>query len=61
MPDKLFHPSLLFAGKARAYPNEAPFKYSTLGQTVGRLDTKHNDIQHNDTQHKSLTCDTQHK
>jgi hypothetical protein len=24
-----FQPSLMFAGKARAYPSDAPFRYST--------------------------------
>jgi hypothetical protein len=26
VPGKLFQPSLIFAGKVRAYPSEAPFK-----------------------------------
>jgi hypothetical protein len=30
-PGKLFKPSLTFAGKAGAYPNEAFFRCSTLG------------------------------
>ena len=30
-PGKLFQPSLMFVGKARAYSSEAPFRYSTLG------------------------------
>ncbi len=31
IPGKLFQPSLMFAGKAGAYPSEAPFRCSTLG------------------------------
>ncbi len=39
---KPLQPSLMFAGKAVAYPIEAPFSYSTLGQApsltrLGRL------------------------
>ncbi len=34
-PGKLFRLSLMFAGKLRAYPSEAPFKCSTLGQAPG--------------------------
>jgi hypothetical protein len=30
VPGKPFQPSLMFAGKAGAYPNEAPFRCSTL-------------------------------
>ncbi len=30
VPDKPFQPSLMFAGKAGAYPSEAPFRCSTL-------------------------------
>ncbi len=30
-PGKLFQPSLMFAGKAGAYPSEALFRFSTLG------------------------------
>ncbi len=37
---KPFQPSLMFAGKARAYPSEAPFRCSTLGQARG-LTHKH--------------------
>jgi hypothetical protein len=33
VPDKPFQPSLMFAGKARAYPSEAPFRCSTLSLT----------------------------
>jgi hypothetical protein len=32
---KPFQPNLMFAGKARAYPSEAPFRCSTLGQALG--------------------------
>jgi hypothetical protein len=32
--NKLFQPSLMFAGKARAYPREAPFRCSTLGRLL---------------------------
>ncbi len=28
---KTFHPSLMFASKAKAYPGEAPFSFSTQG------------------------------
>jgi hypothetical protein len=28
---KPFEPNLMFAGKAKAYLSEAPFRYSTLG------------------------------
>ncbi len=31
-PGKLFQHSLMFAGKAGAYPSEEPFRYSTLGK-----------------------------
>jgi hypothetical protein len=31
VPGKPFQPSLMFAGKAGAYPSEVPFNYSTLG------------------------------
>jgi len=31
VPGKPFQPSLMFASKAGAYPNEAPFRCSTLG------------------------------
>jgi len=31
VPGKPFKPSLIFAGKAGAYPSEAPFRCSTLG------------------------------
>jgi hypothetical protein len=31
VPGKPYQPSLVFAGKARAYPSEAPFRYSILG------------------------------
>ncbi len=37
---KPFQPSLMFAGKAGAYTNKAPFTCSTLGQTL-RLTHKH--------------------
>ncbi len=30
VPGKPFKPSLMFAGKARAYPSEAPFRDSRL-------------------------------
>ncbi len=30
VPDKPFQPSLLFLGKAGAYPSEAPFGFSAL-------------------------------
>jgi|APCry1669190288_1035285.scaffolds.fasta_scaffold675541_1 hypothetical protein len=30
-PGKPFHPNLVFANKAGAYPSEAPFRWSTLG------------------------------
>jgi hypothetical protein len=30
VPAKPFQPSLMFSGKARAYPSEAPFRCSTL-------------------------------
>ena len=30
-PGKPFQPSLMFAGKDRAYPSGVPFKSSTLG------------------------------
>jgi len=30
-PGKPLQPSLMFVGKAGAYPSEAPFKCSTLG------------------------------
>ncbi len=38
-PWKAF-PSLMFAGKAAAYPSEAHFRRSTLGQTAG-ISNKH--------------------
>jgi len=38
--EKIFHPSLMFVGKARAYPTEAPAKWSTLGKALG-LTRKH--------------------
>ncbi len=31
VPDKLFQPSLMFVGKAGAYPIEEPFGCCTLG------------------------------
>jgi hypothetical protein len=31
VPGKPFQPSLMFAGKAGAYPSEAPFTCCTLG------------------------------
>jgi hypothetical protein len=31
VPGKPFQPSLMFAGKAGAYPREDPFRFSTLG------------------------------
>ncbi len=40
VPGKPLQPSLVFAGKAGAYPSEAPFRYSTLGQATG-LTYKH--------------------
>jgi hypothetical protein len=33
--DKLFWPSLMFEGKAGAYPSEAPVRYSALGYAHG--------------------------
>jgi hypothetical protein len=39
-PGKPFQFSLMFAGKARAYPSEAPFRCSTLGYAPG-LTYKH--------------------
>ncbi len=32
VPGKRFQPNLVFAGKAWAYPSEATFRFSTLGQ-----------------------------
>jgi hypothetical protein len=32
VPGRPFHPNIMFAGKARAYPSEAPFRTSILGQ-----------------------------
>jgi hypothetical protein len=40
VPDKPFQPSLMFAGKAGAYQNEAPFRCYTLGWVPG-LTHKH--------------------
>ncbi len=31
VPDKLFQPSPMFEGMAKAYPSEATFRFSTLG------------------------------
>jgi hypothetical protein len=39
-PDKPFKPSLMLAGKAGAYPSEAPLRHSTIGKAPG-LDHKH--------------------
>jgi len=36
VPDKLFHPSLMFAGKAVAYLNEDPFWCSSLHRVGSR-------------------------
>ncbi len=36
-PGKPIQPSLMFAGKARAFPSKAPFRYSTLGQAPGLI------------------------
>jgi hypothetical protein len=38
VPGKPFKPNLIFAGKARAYPSETPFRCSTLGQAPQTLD-----------------------
>ncbi len=35
VPGKTFKPSQMFAGKAGAYPIEAPFKCSILGEAPG--------------------------
>jgi hypothetical protein len=35
VPGKLLKPSPMFVGKAGAYPSEAPFSYSNLGQAPG--------------------------
>ncbi len=40
VPGKPFQPSLMFAGKARAYPIEAHFRCYTVGQVPG-LSHKH--------------------
>jgi hypothetical protein len=32
---KLFQPSLMFVGKAGAYPSEGPFRCPTLSQAAG--------------------------
>jgi hypothetical protein len=40
VPGKPFQPSLMFAGKARSYPGEAPFRCSNLGKAPG-LTHKH--------------------
>jgi len=34
VPDKPLQPCLMFAGKAGAYPSEAPFRYSLLGSLL---------------------------
>jgi hypothetical protein len=34
-PNKPFHPSLIFASKAKLSPNEAPFRYSPEGKAPG--------------------------
>jgi hypothetical protein len=33
-PWQAFQPSLMFVGKAGAYPSEAPFRYSTLNRLL---------------------------
>ncbi len=40
VPAKPFQPNLMFAGKARAYPSEAPFRCCILGYAPG-LTHKH--------------------
>jgi hypothetical protein len=39
-PGMLFQPSLMFVGKAVAYPSEASFRCSTLGHSTIRLKIK---------------------
>jgi hypothetical protein len=34
-PNKPFHPSLMFASKAKLSPSEAPFRYSPEGKAPG--------------------------
>ncbi len=40
LPGKPFQSSIMFAGKAGAYPSEAPFRYSNLGYANIRLGWK---------------------
>jgi len=53
VPGKHFQPSVIFASKARAYPSEALFRCTTLGQAPG--------LNHKDYTKQEMVARDKHK